>query len=147
MVTLYMWQQLKNLYHLLIAILFVLFYRFPARKLKTIGITGTDGKTTTVNLIYEILRKSGRKVSMISSVEAIIGGKEYGTRLHVTTPDPKDIQRLLHQAVLAGSEYFVLETSSHGLSQNRLWGCRFYLGVITNISHDHLDYHKTHFNY
>ena len=142
-----MWQQLKNLYHLLIAILFVLFYRFPARKLKTIGITGTDGKTTTVNLIYEILRKSGRKVSMISSVEAIIGGKEYGTRLHVTTPDPKDIQRLLHQAVLAGSEYFVLETSSHGLSQNRLWGCRFYLGVITNISHDHLDYHKTHFNY
>ena len=142
-----MWQQIKNLYHLFTAILFVLLYHFPARKLTVIGVTGTDGKTTTVNLIYEILFKAGKKVSMVSSVKAVVGEKKYGIGLHVTTPDPKDIQRFLYQAVLAGSKYFVLEASSHGLAQNRLWGCFFHLGVVTNITHDHLDYHQTYENY
>ena len=142
-----MWQQFKNFYHLLTAIFFILFYHFPARKLTVIGVTGSDGKTTTVNLIYEILKAAGKKVSMVSSVKALVGEKKYEIGLHVTTPAPKDIQRFLHQAVLAGSKYTVLEASSHGLVQNRLWGCNFYLGVVTNITHDHLDYHQTYENY
>lgn len=142
-----MWQQIKNFYHLLTAIFFTFFYRLPAKKLTVIGVTGTDGKTTTTNLIYHILKESGKKVSMISSVNAIIGEKKYDVGFHVTTPISKDVQKFLHQAVLAGSEYFVLESSSHGLSQNRLFGCFFYLGVVTNITHDHLDYHRNYTNY
>jgi UDP-N-acetylmuramoyl-L-alanyl-D-glutamate--2,6-diaminopimelate ligase len=142
-----MWQRIKNFYHLLAAVLFVLLCRFPARKLTVIGVTGTDGKTTTTNLIFYILKKAGKKVSMISSVKAVIGSKEYDTGFHVTTPSPKDIQKYLRQAVLAGCRYFVLESTSHGLSQNRLWGCRFYLGVVTNVTREHLDYHRTYENY
>ena len=142
-----MWQQLKNLYHLLIAILFAILYRFPARKLTVIGVTGTDGKTTTTNLIFHILKESGKKVSMISSVNTVIGEKKCETGFHVTTPAPQDIQKYLAQAVKAGSQYFVLESSSHGLSQNRLWGCFFKVGVVTNVTHEHLDYHKTDLNY
>lgn len=142
-----MWQQLKNLYHLLTAILFTILYRFPARKLTVIGVTGTDGKTTTTNLIFHILKEGGKKVSMISSVNAVIGERKCETGFHVTTPAPQDIQKYLAQAVKAGSQYFVLESSSHGLSQNRLWGCFFKVGVVTNITHDHLDYHRTYENY
>ncbi len=142
-----MWQQLKNLYHLLTAILFAVLYRFPARKLTVIGITGTDGKTTTTNLIFHILKESGKKVSMISSVNAVIGEGKCETGFHVTTPAPQDIQKYLAQAVKAGSQCFVLESSSHGLSQNRLWGCFFKVGVVTNVTHDHLDYHQTYKNY
>ncbi len=142
-----MWQRIKDIYHLLVAIFFAFFYHFPAKKLTVIGVTGTDGKTTTVNLIYEILKEAGEKVSMTSSVKAVVGEKIYGLGFHVTTPDSKDIQILLYQAVLSGSKYFILEASSHGLSQNRLWGCFFKIGVVTNIAHDHLDYHKTYDNY
>jgi len=142
-----MWQQLKNLYHLLTAILFAILYRFPARKLTVIGVTGTDGKTTTTNLIFHLLKEGGKKVSMISSVNAVIGEGKCETGFHVTTPAPQDIQKYLAQAVKAGSQYFVLESSSHGLSQNRLWGCFFKVGVVTNITHDHLDYHRTYENY
>ncbi|MCX6725804.1 MAG: UDP-N-acetylmuramoyl-L-alanyl-D-glutamate--2,6-diaminopimelate ligase, partial [Candidatus Shapirobacteria bacterium] len=142
-----MLRQIKNFYHLLTAIFFTFFYRFPARKLTVIGVTGTDGKTTTTNLIYHILKESGKKVSMISSVNAVIGEKAYKIGFHVTTPVSRDIQKFLYQAVLAGSEYFVLESSSHGLSQNRLFGCFFHVGVVTNIIHDHFDYHKNYNNY
>ena len=110
-------------------------------------MTGTDGKTTTVNLIFHILREAGEKVSMISSMNAVIGPKKYDTGFHVTTPDPKDVQKFLRQAVDAGSKYFVLESTSHGLSQNRLFGCFFKVGVVTNVTHEHLDYHKTYKNY
>lgn len=110
-------------------------------------MTGTDGKTTTVNLIYQILKEAGKKVSMISSVNAVIGEKKYDIGFHVTTPDPKDIQKYLAQAVKAGSQYFVLESTSHGLAQNRLFGCNFKVGVVTNVTHEHLDYHKTYENY
>lgn len=142
-----MWQRFKNFYHLLTAVLFAILYRFPARKLTVIGVTGTDGKTTTTNLIYHILKEGGKKVSMISSVNAVIGEKKYDTGFHVTTPDPKDVQNFLSQSVKAGSRYFILESTSHGLSQNRLWGCLFKIGVVTNVTHDHLDYHRTYKNY
>ncbi len=120
---------------------------FPGRKLKVIGVTGTDGKTTTVNMIYQILKDAGKKVSMISTINAVIGGQEYDTGFHVTSPDPKMIQKFLHQAVEHGDEFMVLEVTSHALSQFRVWGIPFEIGVITNITHEHLDYHKTFKNY
>lgn len=106
-----------------------------------IGVTGTDGKTTTVHLIYEILKKAGKKVSMVSSVEAVISGKSYDTGFHVTTPNPPALQKFLYQAAQAGNEYFVLEVTSHGLDQHRVSGISIDVGLITNISHEHLDYH------
>lgn len=122
-------------------------YGFPSRKLKVIGVTGTDGKTTTVNMIYQILKESGKKVSMISTINAVIGGKSYDTGFHVTSPDSRDIQKFLQVAVKTGDEFVVLEVTSHALAQFRVWGVNFEVGVITNITHEHLDYHKTWENY
>ncbi len=122
-------------------------YGVPSRKIKIIGITGTDGKTTTVNMIYKILIDSGKKASMISTINAVIGGKSYDTGFHVTTPSPFMIQRFINQAVKAGDEYLVLEVTSHSLDQFRVMGIKFEIGVITNITHEHLDYHKNFTNY
>lgn len=113
----------------------------PARKLTLIGVTGTDGKTTTTTLIYEILRAAGIPVGMISTVDARIGGQTLDTGLHTTTPPAEAVQRYLAQMVDAGMTHAVLETTSHGLAQRRLAGCRFDVAVITNITHEHLDYH------
>lgn len=140
-------QSFKNIYHLFRAATASTFYRFPSRKLKIIGVTGTDGKTTTTSLIYHILKESGKKVSMISSVYAKIGATEHDIGFHVTSPDPFSTQKYLNMSLRAGDEYFVLETTSHALDQNRVWGIRFEVAVITNITHEHLDYHKTYDNY
>lgn len=140
-------QQLKNIYHLFQAVLANLWYGFPSRKLKVIGITGTDGKTTTTHLIAHILKTAEKKVSFVSSVYASIGGKEHNTGFHVTTPSPFALQKLLKQSVNNHDKYFVLETTSHALDQNRVWGINYEIGVITNITHEHLDYHKTYENY
>ena len=136
-------QKFKNIYHLVRALGANCWYGFPSRKLKVIGVTGTDGKTTTTHLIYHILSSSGKKVSMISTIFAKIGGVEYDTGFHVTTPDALLIPKYLKMAVDKGQEYFVLETTSHRLDQNQLAGIQFEVGVITNITHEHLDYHKT----
>ncbi len=135
--------KLKNLKHFIEAIIAVLIYRYPARKLKIIGVTGTDGKTTTVHLIYSILKSAGKKAAFISTISAKIGDKEIDTGFHVTTPNPWLLQRLLRQIVDEEVEYLVLEATSHGLDQHRLFGCNFQVGVITNITHEHLDYHQT----
>lgn len=140
-------QSVKNIYHLFRALTANTYYRFPARKLKIIGVTGTDGKTTTTSLIYHILKSSGKKVSMISSVYAKIGTTEHDIGFHVTSPDPFSTQKYLNMSYKAGDEFFVLETTSHALDQNRVWGIRFDVGVITNVTHEHLDYHKTYENY
>lgn len=136
-------QEIKNLYHLLQAILANLFYGFPSRKLKVIGVTGTDGKTTTTHLIYHILKTAKKKVSMVSSIYAIVGEKEFSTGFHVTTPDVFPLQKLLSDSVKNGDEYFVLETTSHALYQNRVFGIRYEVGALTNITHEHLDMHHT----
>ncbi len=117
------------------------FYRFPARKLTMIGVTGTDGKTTTCNLIYQILQAAGLPVGMISTVSARIGNEELDTGFHVTTPEAPDVQRYLAKMVDAGLSHVVLEATSHGLAQDRVGACDFDLGVVTNITHEHLDYH------
>ncbi|MCJ7792601.1 MAG: UDP-N-acetylmuramoyl-L-alanyl-D-glutamate--2,6-diaminopimelate ligase, partial [Candidatus Marinimicrobia bacterium] len=94
-----------------------------------------------------LLKSTGKNVSMISSIKAVIGEKVYDTGFHVTTPDPREVQKYLRQAVNAGSEYMVLEVTSHALDQNRVAFCNFSAGVLTNITHEHLDYHKTYENY
>ncbi|MDO8638897.1 MAG: UDP-N-acetylmuramoyl-L-alanyl-D-glutamate--2,6-diaminopimelate ligase [Candidatus Daviesbacteria bacterium] len=133
--------------HLPMAVMANTRHGFPARKTKVIGVTGTDGKTTTVNMIYQILKEAGKKVSMISTINAVIGGHEYDTGFHVTSPDPTMVQKFLYQAVKNGDEFMVLEVTSHALDQFRVWGIPFEIGVITNVTHDHLDYHKTFANY
>ena len=143
----YMTRLVKNIFHLLNAWVACIFYGFPARKLKIIGVTGTDGKTTTTHLTYAILFEAGMNVSMISSVYAQVGGKEYDTGFHVTTPNPWFLQRMLKKAVDHGDTHFVLEVTSHGLDQNRVWGIPFEIGIITNITPEHLDYHRTYDEY
>lgn len=138
-----MWQKIKNLYHLFVAVSSNILLHFPARKLILIGVTGTDGKTTTVSLIYHILKSSGKNVSMLSSVSARIEDKEYDTGFHVTTPATFALQKFLKNAVSKGSKYFVLEVTSHAIDQQRIWGIPFKVGVLTNITSEHLDYHKS----
>jgi UDP-N-acetylmuramoyl-L-alanyl-D-glutamate--2,6-diaminopimelate ligase len=142
-----MWQQIKNIYHLGMAVAANIFYGFPSRKLRIIGVTGTDGKTTTTSLIYHILHTAGFNVSMISSVGAIISGKNYDIGFHVTTPSSFAVQRFIKKAVDSGSKFLVLETTSHALDQYRVFGIKYEVGVLTNVTHEHLDYHKTYENY
>ena len=123
------------------------FYDWPARKLTVIGVTGTDGKTTTCNLIYQILVAAGLKAGMISTVNAVIGDEVLDTGFHVTTPDAHDVQRYLFKMVDAGLTHVVLETTSHGWSQHRVDACEFDIGVITNITHEHFDEHGSYENY
>jgi UDP-N-acetylmuramoyl-L-alanyl-D-glutamate--2,6-diaminopimelate ligase len=120
---------------------------YPARKLCVIGVTGTDGKTTTVRLIAEILRAAGHQVGWISTVSAFIGGKETDTGLHTTTPDALTVQQYLARMVAEGGKYAVIEATSHGLAQHRVTGCEFDVAVVTNITHEHLDYHGTYEEY
>jgi UDP-N-acetylmuramoyl-L-alanyl-D-glutamate--2,6-diaminopimelate ligase len=114
---------------------------FPARHLTLVGVTGTDGKTTTTNLIYAILRAAGREAGMVSTVEARIGDRTTDTGLHTTTPNPPQVQRFLTHMVEAGATHAVLEVTSHGLAQHRVAGCDFDVAVVTNVTHEHLDFH------
>ncbi len=140
-------QVINNFYHLPKAILANLIYGFPSRGLTVIGVTGTDGKTTTVNMIYQILKSAGKKVSMVSTINAVVAGKALDTGFHVTSPDPFAVQKLARRSVDNGDEYLVLEVTSHAIDQYRFWGIKFMVGLITNITHEHLDYHKTFENY
>lgn len=133
----------KNLRHLLESCWEVVKAGYPARKLVVIGITGTDGKTTTSHLVYEMLKSADIKVALVSTVAAYIGSEEIDTGFHVTTPDAKLLQPLIKKIVDAGMTHLILEVTSHGLDQHRVLGCNFQVGVITNITHEHLDYHKT----
>src|SRR3989338_5728817 len=140
-------RRLKNYFHILFVIVANIYYGFPSRKIKVIGVTGTYGKTTTTHLIYHILKTAGKQASFISSVRAHVGGKTNDTGFHVTTPSPFAIQKYLRQAVDHTDAFFVLETTSHALDQNRVWGIKYEVSVITNITHEHLDYHKTYEDY
>src|SRR5258706_1559803 len=123
------------------------FYNWPARKLTVIGVTGTDGKTTTTNIIYKILLAANIKAGMISTVNAVIGNEVLDTGFHVTTPDAHDVQRYLAKMVDAGLTHVVLETTSHGWSQYRVDACEFDIGVVTNITHEHMNEHGSYENY
>ena len=123
------------------------FYNFPARKLTVIGVTGTDGKTTTTNIIHRILLAANIKAGMISTVNAVIGDEVLDTGFHVTTPDAHDVQRYLAKMVESGLTHVVLETTSHGWSQYRVDACEFDIGVVTNITHEHMNEHGSYENY
>lgn len=140
-------RKIKNFYHLLQSLTYNIIYRFPAKKLTIIGVTGTDGKTTTTSMIYHVLRQNGFKVGMISTLYAKMGDTRIDTGLHVTTPEPWDLPRILRQTVDAGITHVVLESTSSGLDQNRDFSVSYDSATITNISNDHLDYHKTWENY
>src|SRR3989338_11215156 len=110
------------------------FYGGPSKKMKIVGVTGTNGKTTTTTLLYKIATGLGYKAGLIGTVENIIAGEISGATL--TTPDPVSLYRLLSKMVAAGCEYVFMEVSSHALDQNRVAGIRFAGGVFTNLTHD-----------
>lgn len=121
------------------------FFSCRHKNIKLIAVTGTNGKTTTANMIYTILTLSGKKCGLIGSVKNNICGRE--TENHLTTPDPFEIHRMLSELYEWGGEYCVIEASSQGIAESRLYGLDFYISVLTNFSRDHLDYHSTMDNY
>ncbi len=123
------------------------FYGNPGRNLTVIGVTGTDGKTTTSNLLYHILIAAGLKAGLISTVNAVIGDEVLDTGFHVTTPDAPDVQRYLARMLQAGLTHVVLETTSHGLAQHRADAAQYDIAVVTNITHEHLDEHGSYESY
>jgi UDP-N-acetylmuramoyl-L-alanyl-D-glutamate--2,6-diaminopimelate ligase len=119
------------------------FYSHPSRRLKMIGVTGTDGKTTTCNLIHGVLTAAGHRAGMVSTISARIGEAEVDTGFHVTTPEAQDLQAYLRRMLDAGAGYAVLEATSHGLAQHRVDAVDFDVAVLTNITHESLEYHGT----
>ena len=121
------------------------FYGEPSLKLKLVGVTGTNGKTTIATLLYNMFRQFGHKCGLLSTVCNYIEGEPIPA--DHTTPDPIELNRLLHQMVEAGCEYAFMECSSHAIAQKRIGGLKFAGGLFTNLTRDHLDYHKTFENY
>jgi len=121
------------------------FYGDPSRKLKLVGVTGTNGKTTIATLLYNMFRKFGHKCGLLSTVCNYIEGEVIPA--DHTTPDPIELNELLGKMVAAGCEYAFMECSSHAIAQKRIGGLKFEGGIFTNLTRDHLDYHKTLENY
>ena len=122
-----------------------IFYGDPSRKLKLVGVTGTNGKTTIATLLYNMFRKFGHKCGLLSTVCNYI--EDEAIPADHTTPDPIELNRLLAKMVEAGCEYAFMECSSHAIAQKRIGGLKFAGGLFTNLTRDHLDYHKTFENY
>ena len=121
------------------------FYDFPSQKLHLVGITGTNGKTTTVTLLYRLFRQMGYPTGLLSTIENRIEDTVIPT--NHTTPDAIELNALLHQMVETGCQYCFMEVSSHAICQHRIAGLHFSGGIFSNITHDHLDYHKTFAEY
>ncbi len=136
-------QALKNRYHLAQAVLACLYFGFPGKKIKVIGVTGTNGKTTTTQMIARILKQAGKKIALASTINFEIGERHWTNASKFTTLSPWKLQKFLYEAVAEGCEYTVIETSSHALDQNRVWGISYEIAVMTNVTREHLDYHKT----
>ncbi len=137
-------QSVKNvLWHLPQALLAQMCYGFPGRQLTLVGVTGTNGKTTTTTLVGRMLETAGKKVAVASTIATRIDGRETVNATKFTTASPWTVQKFLKQAVEAECEYAVLEVSSHALDQHRVQGLRFEIAVITNLTREHLDYHET----
>lgn len=135
------------MYHMILGMVAYYLSGNPARDMVVIGITGTKWKTTTSNIVAKWLLAAGKKVAMFSTVNMIINGKEEENTYKMTTPSPFIVWNFIRRARDAGCEYLVMETSSHALYYHRVHGLRYDVAVLTNISQDHLDLHKTMENY
>jgi len=133
----------RLLYHKIRAINANILYGFPSKNMIIIWVTGTNGKTTTCNIIAKGLQKSWRKVFMFSTVNILMNGKEYTNDTKMTSPDAFELQRLLKIAKKEWCEVAVIETASHGIKMHRIWWIQYDYLALTNISQDHLDLHKT----
>lgn len=126
-------------------------YANPSKKLKIIGVTGTNGKTTTVTLLHKVANALGHKSGLIGTVEILVGKDKFkidsNTPIPATTPDSIFLTKIFAKMVEAGCEYVFMEVSSHAMDQNRVAGINFTGGIFTNLTHDHLDYHKNIQNY
>lgn len=121
------------------------YYENPSSKIKLVGVTGTNGKTTIASLLYQLFKKAGYKVGLLSTVKILVDETEY--KATHTTPDSLTINYYLNEMVATGCEFCFMEVSSHGIHQKRTEGLQFQGGIFTNLSHDHLDYHKTFAEY
>lgn len=117
------------------------FYNHPSKKLKLVGVTGTNGKTTTVTMLFKLFKELGYSSALISTIENRINDEVFKTIN--TTPDPITLASFLDQAVRKGCTHAFMECSSHAIDQERIWGLEFAFAIFTNLTHDHLDYHKT----
>lgn len=129
--------------HLLEAVVFNVINGFPSRGLKVIGVTGTNGKTSTSFLIHRMLHEAGYKVGLMTTVAYGVGDDIKPQMEHMTTTDVKTLLKRIKEFKAQGAEWVVLETTSHALAQHRVWGVPYSISVLTNITHEHLDYHKT----
>lgn len=125
----------------------MIFYRFPARKICVIGITGTDGKTTTANLLAEILQQAGQRVALATTINFRLAGQTWVNLTKQTTLSHGGVNHFLAQAVRQKCQFAILEVSSHALTQFRVLGVKFQLAILTNLTREHLDFHKTFTQY
>jgi UDP-N-acetylmuramoyl-L-alanyl-D-glutamate--2,6-diaminopimelate ligase len=129
--------------HMAEAIMWNVLMGFPARGMKVIGVTGTDGKTTTSTLIYTMLNDAGIKTGLMTTIGYGTPGNWHDNRVHMTTMPTKPMLERIRELRREGIEWLVLETTSHALAQNRVWGVPYSVVVMTNVTHEHLDYHRT----
>jgi len=139
------WKKFNIKRRMIAALAAIHFYGDPSSKLKIVGVTGTNGKTTTATLLYRVAMALGHKSGLIGTVENKIG-EETRQATH-TTPDPMGLNKLLSEMAEKGCEYVFMEVSSHAVDQKRVAGIKFKGGIFTNLTHDHLDYHKSFENY
>lgn len=142
-----LFKKIEPLGHLIESVVMNIVYGFPSRKMHVIGVTGTNGKTTTSFLIHTMLANAGFKSALLSTVGYGIGKDIQPQTLHVTTASPNVLQSHLKAFKKAGVEWVVVETSSHALAQHRVWGLPYEIAVMTNLTRDHLDYHGTFTEY
>lgn len=138
-----LFRQIEPVGHLAEAVLANVRYGFPGRRLRVIGVTGTNGKTTTSFMIHRMLHESGIKVALLTTVANGIGDDITSQQVHMTTLQAGNLQKKLKEYADAGVEWVVVETSSHALAQYRVWGVPYEIAVMTNVTYDHLDYHGT----
>ncbi len=133
----------RLLYHKVKAIIANFVYGFPSKEMTIIWVTGTNGKTTTCNILWKWLKASWKKVFMFTTVNVIIDDEEFTNNTKMTSPDPFELQRLLKIAKQKWCEIAIIETASHGIKMHRVWWIEYDIAVLTNITQDHLDLHKT----
>ena len=130
-----------------LAALAAAFHGHPGRRLRVVGVTGTDGKTTTIHLISTLLEAAGYRTGLLSTVHSKVGDRLSANEYRFTTPEAPQVQALLAEMVTAGVDYAILESTSHGLALHRLDGCEYDVAVVTNVTADHLDFHRSRGEY